>query len=169
MLSTPDDRKFIDLGFEGIKEELGDEILGPSDRRTVRVHLIAADIIGGVNRAFPSGSHSDDDHGTSSSSVASSVTDDMWVTKSQKQGKAVVQPHTGHLHDLNWEVIVVRGDRVNAYSYYDKIIIYTGGLDIFTTDAEIATIIAHEVGFSYSIEMEHEQIMRCSCRFQVAC
>jgi hypothetical protein len=69
ILSPTNERKLGDLGFEGFKEELGDKILGPSDPRTVRVRLIAADIIRGVYRAFPSRSRSDGDSGGDTSSA----------------------------------------------------------------------------------------------------
>ncbi|XBI42646.1 hypothetical protein VPH35_107503 [Triticum aestivum] len=61
------------------------------------------------------------------------------------QGKVVVRPQTGHLNDLNWEVMVVEDDKVKAFSSKGgKIVIHTGYLKHLKTDAEIATVIAHE-------------------------
>ncbi|CAM8962395.1 unnamed protein product [Rhodiola kirilowii] len=51
-----------------------------------------------------------------------------------------------HLCRLNWEVIVVKEPEVNAYCIPGgKIVIFTGLLNHFKTDAEIAAIIGHEV------------------------
>ncbi|KAI0524868.1 hypothetical protein KFK09_004258 [Dendrobium nobile] len=76
------------------------------------------------------------------------VLDDEWVHHSRKEGKARgSQPATRHLEGLNWEVLVVRDDMVNAMCLPGgKIIVFTGLLDHFRTDAEIATVIGHEVG-----------------------
>jgi metalloendopeptidase OMA1, mitochondrial len=77
------------------------------------------------------------------------VLDDRWVTESRSRGKARgAQPQTGHLDGLNWEVIIVRDDMVNAMCLPGgKIIVFTGLLDKFRTDAEVATVLGHEVGF----------------------
>jgi hypothetical protein len=57
------------------------------------------------------------------------------------------QPATGHLDGLNWEVMVVEDKRVNMWCYpAGKIVVPTGFLQVFRTDAELATMIAHEVG-----------------------
>ncbi|PKA61320.1 hypothetical protein AXF42_Ash006217 [Apostasia shenzhenica] len=78
------------------------------------------------------------------------VLDDKWVYKSRKEAKARgKQPATKHLEGLNWEVLVVRDKMVNAMCLPGgKIIVFTGLLDHFRTDAEIATVIGHEVGLS---------------------
>ncbi|KAI3917808.1 hypothetical protein MKW92_008434 [Papaver armeniacum] len=48
---------------------------------------------------------------------------------------------------MNWEVLVIDEPIVNAFCIPGgKIIVLTGLLDHFRTDAEIATIISHEVG-----------------------
>jgi hypothetical protein len=94
ILSPTNERKLGEFGFEGIKEKLGDKILGPSDPRTVRVHLIAADIIRGVYRAFPSGSRSDGDSGGDTSSA---MDGGVWVNESRKQGDAAEQPQIDHI------------------------------------------------------------------------
>lgn len=75
------------------------------------------------------------------------VLDDEWVHHSRKEGKARgSQSATRHLEGLNWEVLVVRDDMVNAMCLPGgKIIVFTGLLDHFRTDAEIATVIGHEV------------------------
>lgn len=75
------------------------------------------------------------------------VLDDAWVHHSRREGKARgSQPATRHLEGLNWEVVVVRDDMVNAMCLPGgKIIVFSGLLDHFKTDAEIATVIGHEV------------------------
>ncbi|XP_072952844.1 mitochondrial metalloendopeptidase OMA1-like [Typha angustifolia] len=76
------------------------------------------------------------------------ILDDKWVHESRKEGEAKgSQVATRHLDRLNWEVLVVRDDTVNAFCLPGgKIVVFTGLLDHFRTDAEIATVIGHEVG-----------------------
>lgn len=77
------------------------------------------------------------------------ILDDKWVEESRKAGKG--RGHevaTKHLERLNWEVIVVRDNMVNAFCLPGgKIVVFTGLLDHFQTDPEIATVIGHEVQF----------------------
>jgi predicted Zn-dependent protease len=56
------------------------------------------------------------------------------------------QTRTRHLDGLDWEVIVVKDKLVNAKCLPGgKIIVYTGLLDQMKMDAEIATVLGHEV------------------------
>ncbi|KAI3928054.1 hypothetical protein MKW98_023655 [Papaver atlanticum] len=73
------------------------------------------------------------------------VQDDMRrVKKSREKGFRVA---TYHLEGLNWEILVVDKPEVNALCIPGgKIVVFTGLLDAFRTDAERATIIAQEVG-----------------------
>lgn len=74
------------------------------------------------------------------------VLDDRWVHESRKE-KGGARPTTEHLEGLNWEVVVVREGNVNAFCLAGgKIVVFTGLLDHFRSDAEIATVIGHEVG-----------------------
>jgi predicted Zn-dependent protease len=52
------------------------------------------------------------------------------------------------MDDLDWEVIITKDEECNAYvrSSGGKIVICSGLLDRFETDAEITAVIAHEVG-----------------------
>ncbi|KAM3297101.1 hypothetical protein ACQJBY_039131 [Aegilops geniculata] len=110
--------------FEELKKKRSKDILGPSDPKTVRVRHIASDIIRGIQELFPADGLGDDN---------------------AKKGKASVRSQTGHLDDLQWEVIVIRDNRVNACSLGGgKIVVFTGLLNFLETDAEIAAIIAHE-------------------------
>lgn len=81
------------------------------------------------------------------------VLDDKWVHESRKV-KGGAQPATGHLEGLNWEVVVVRDGNVNAFCLPGgKIVVFTGLLDHFRSDSEIATVIGHEVIFQ--LHMRH--------------
>ncbi|URE12637.1 Peptidase family M48 [Musa troglodytarum] len=64
---------------------------------------------------------------------------------------------TKHLEGLNWEILVVRDDTVNAFCLPGgKIVVFTSLLDHFRSDAEIATVIGHEVAHAiarHSAEM----------------
>ena len=75
------------------------------------------------------------------------VLDDRWVTESRSRGKArMAQLQTGHLDGLNWEVIVVKDDIVNAFCLPGgKIVVFTGLLNKFRADGEVATVLGHEV------------------------
>ncbi|KAF7081811.1 hypothetical protein CFC21_085726 [Triticum aestivum] len=124
LLTSSEEHEFGDEIFNDRKKKYGKDILGPSDPRTVRVRRVASDIIHGVRRLFANNTIHDDD---------------------VKQGKVVLRPQTEHLNDLNWEVIVVKDEKINAFSTLGgKIVIYTGYLEHLKTDAELATVIAHE-------------------------
>lgn len=71
------------------------------------------------------------------------VLDDKWVQESRKKGH---ESSTSHLDGLNWEVLVVNEPIVNAFCLPGgKIVVFTGLFKHFKSDAEIATIIGHEV------------------------
>lgn len=73
------------------------------------------------------------------------ILDDKWVQESRKV-KGGAQPATKHLEGLNWEVVVVRDNNINAFCLPGgKIVVFTGLLDHFRSDAEIATVLGHEV------------------------
>jgi metalloendopeptidase OMA1, mitochondrial len=80
------------------------------------------------------------------------ILDDKWIQESRNAGKG--RGHevaTKHLEHLNWEVIVVRDNMVNAFCLPGgKIVVFTGLLDHFQNDPEIATVIGHEVQFLFS-------------------
>ncbi|KAF0932551.1 hypothetical protein E2562_010433 [Oryza meyeriana var. granulata] len=193
LLSPPLERQLGESQFAGLKKQLAPKILPPLHPESIRVRLIASEIVRAVHRGL-AGRHHDafaaDDasygdistdiviknheadaedvmlsrsRGKNASMAASAqrdeeVLDDRWVTESRNRGKARgAQPQTNHLDGLNWEVIVVRDDLVNAMCLPGgKIIVFTGLLSHFKTDAEIATVLAHEVGHAiarHSAEM----------------
>jgi hypothetical protein len=103
-----------------------------------------------VNASY--GSISSGDHDTEADAAArrgKEVLDDKSVSvpQSRSRWKAKGAPlQAKHLDGLNWEVIVVQEKGVNAMCLPGgKIIVYTGLLDHFKTDAEVATVLGHEV------------------------
>lgn len=75
------------------------------------------------------------------------ILDDQWVQQSRKKGQEKgVESQTAHLEGFKWEVILVNDPTVNAFCLPGgKIVVFTGLLNHFRADAEIATIIGHEV------------------------
>ncbi|KAF7076108.1 hypothetical protein CFC21_080807 [Triticum aestivum] len=95
-------------------------IVDPLHPDSVRVRRIAEKVIGATYRTLPINSSHD-------------------VTKSPK-------PQTSHLEGFEWEVILIKDNRPNAFCVPGgKIAVFTGLLKHFT-DAEIAFVIAHEIG-----------------------
>ncbi|KAI9076688.1 hypothetical protein K1719_041328 [Acacia pycnantha] len=76
------------------------------------------------------------------------ILDDKWIEKSRKKGeKRGSQAATSHLDGLNWEVLVVNEPVAKALCLPGgKIVVFTGLLQLCRSDAEIATILGHEVG-----------------------
>ncbi|KAL6548159.1 hypothetical protein OROGR_008580 [Orobanche gracilis] len=66
----------------------------------------------------------------------------------QSMKKMGVKSQTAHVEEFEWEIIVVDDTSIdNAYCFPGgKIVIFTGMLNHLKSDAEIATIIGHEVG-----------------------
>lgn len=187
LLSPPLERQLGESQFNNLKKELGPKILPPLHPDSIRVRLIASEVVRAVHRGL-AGRHHDafaaDDasygdistdvviknheagaedvmlgrsRGNKNASVAAAaqrdeeVLDDRWVTESRDRGKARgAQPETRHLDGLNWEVIVVRDDLINAMCLPGgKIVVFTGLLNHFKTDAEIATVLGHEVDLGF--------------------
>ncbi|KAL3650459.1 hypothetical protein CASFOL_006862 [Castilleja foliolosa] len=76
------------------------------------------------------------------------VLNDQWVLQSRKKGQEKgMKSQTTHLEGLKWEVIVVDEPVINAFCLPGgKIVVFTGLLKHFRADAEVATIVGHEVG-----------------------
>ncbi|TKY66820.1 Mitochondrial metalloendopeptidase OMA1 [Spatholobus suberectus] len=90
------------------------------------------------------------------------ILDDKWVQQSWKNGLERGSPTaTSHLDGLNWEILVVNEPLVNAFCLPGgKIVVFTGLFEHFKSDAEIATIIGHEVGHAvarHSAEGDHKE------------
>ncbi|KAK1619481.1 hypothetical protein QYE76_024998 [Lolium multiflorum] len=175
------ERQLGESQFADLKKELAAKILPPLHPDSVRVRLIASEIVRALHRGLAdrrADDFSDASYGDISSDLAirnrdmdaedvmqraspdkdagaaaaaqrnDELLDDRWVAESRRRGKARgAQPQTKHLNELNWEVIVVRDNIVNAMCLPGgKIVVFTGLLDHFKTDAEIATVLSHEIG-----------------------
>lgn len=178
LLSRDVERRIGEAQFEQLKASFKGKILPPLHPESVRVKLIAKDIIDALHRGirhervWSDPSYSSEEPALPGLSFRKSpdvvsalrgeeskvdeywnhedeILDDKWVQQSRKVGKVRgLQPATQHLEGLNWEVIAVNEPVVNAFCLPGgKIVVFTGLLNDFRSDAEIATVIAHEVVF----------------------
>nr|XP_040249795.1 uncharacterized protein LOC109742872 [Aegilops tauschii subsp. strangulata] len=140
--------KLGDWHFNSEKKKLGDKVLPPSHPAFVRVSGIAPEIIRAAGRSLAV----HDDNKLLDDTL---LDGEIWVgdaapspkKKARARQGAPQQPTTKHLDGFEWEVIVVDNKQVNAMcAPGGKIIVYTGLLDKFSTDAEIATVLGHEDG-----------------------
>ncbi|VAI60572.1 unnamed protein product [Triticum turgidum subsp. durum] len=181
LVSPQLERQLGESQFADLKKELAPKILPPLHPDSVRVRLIASEIVRALHRGLAdcrSDDFDDASYGDISTDIAvkardldpedvmhrvspgktagtaaraqrdDELLDDRWVAESRRRGKARgAQPQTKHLNELNWEVIVVRDKLINAMCLPGgKIVVFTGLLDHFKTDAEIATVLSHEIG-----------------------
>ncbi|KAM5557176.1 mitochondrial metalloendopeptidase OMA1-like [Rosa sericea] len=176
ILSTNLERKLGEQQFEELKAGFKGKILPPIHPESVRVRLISKEIIDALKRGlrhdqgwtdmgYASEEVDPKFEGRGSESVQAlmegeegkvegnwsredEILDDKWIEHCRKKGKdSGVKDATSHLVDLNWEVLVVDQPIVNAFCLPGgKIVVFTGLLKHFRSDAEIATIIGHEVG-----------------------
>ncbi|MED6108215.1 hypothetical protein PIB30_021510 [Stylosanthes scabra] len=85
------------------------------------------------------------------------ILDDSWVQQSRKKGHEKGSA-TSHLEGLNFEVLVVNDPLVNAgCGFGGKLVVFTGLLEHLKSDAEIATVIGHEVG--HAVARHHAESM----------
>ncbi|XP_059449947.1 mitochondrial metalloendopeptidase OMA1 [Corylus avellana] len=172
LLSKSMERRLGETQFEQMKAAFKGKILPAIHPESVRVRLIAKDIIEALQRGLRNeqvwsdlgyalesvgGVHEAKTHETLMALKEreegkwfkeDEILDDKWVQQSRKKGQERgSQPETSHLDGLNWEVLVVNEPAVNAFCLPGgKIVVFTGLLEHFRTDSEIATIIGHEVG-----------------------
>ncbi|XP_057952177.1 mitochondrial metalloendopeptidase OMA1 [Malania oleifera] len=175
LLSRNLERQIGEAQFEQMKKGFKGKILPAVHPESVRVRLIARDIIEALQRGLRNEQvWSDPGYAMESVGMAEGVTnetvmllrgsreekldgvwhnedeilDDKWVQQSRKRAQERgSQPSMLHLEGLNWEVLVVNEPIVNAFCLPGgKIVVFTGLLKHFRSDAEIATIIGHEVG-----------------------
>ncbi|PIA49832.1 hypothetical protein AQUCO_01300521v1 [Aquilegia coerulea] len=174
LLSTGMEKQLGESEFEKIKKSFHGKILPAIHPESIRVRLIAKDIIQAVQRGVKQETvWSDPDYASQSSGASEEsaletvkalmgdgeenpdaswrreeeVLDDKWIDKSRKKAhEKGLKSATRHLDGLNWEVLVVDEPVVNAFCLPGgKIVVFTGLLQHFRTDAEVATIIGHEV------------------------
>ncbi|KAL6131932.1 hypothetical protein ACLB2K_070305 [Fragaria x ananassa] len=143
--------------FNRMKEkELKGRILPDTHPETIRVRAVANDLIGALKRnleqevMMPALTDFNNEHKKANKAVESSkdnvVMDDMWIEKSRKQ-KGERRGSVSHLNGLEWEILVVDEPIVNAYCLPGgKIVVFRGLLNHCKSNAELATIIGHEVG-----------------------
>lgn len=176
LLSRSLEKQLGETQFQQIKSQFKGKILPAIHPDSVRVRLIAKDIIEALERGLRH-EHVWSDPGYASESYGGGnaahaqetfmalteahevklegdwrredeILDDKWVKESKRKGEAQgMQPSTQHLEGLSWEVLVVNEPVVNAFCLPGgKIVVFTGLLEHFKSDAELATIIGHEVG-----------------------
>lgn len=171
LLSKSMERRLGETQFEQMKAGFKGKLLPAIHPDSVRVRLIAKDIIEALQRGLRSDQVWSDMSYASEESIGvearghetlmalkeseeakwfkdDEILDDSWVQKSRKKGQERGSlSATSHLEGLNWEVLVVNEPVVNAFCLPGgKIVVFTGLLEQFKADAEIATIIGHEVG-----------------------
>uniref|UniRef100_A0A6N2MJQ8 RNA helicase n=1 Tax=Salix viminalis TaxID=40686 RepID=A0A6N2MJQ8_SALVM len=173
LLSKTMERKMGETQFEQMKAAFKGKILPALHPESVRTRLIAQDIIDALQRGLKreqvwsdmgyASQESDMAHEASAHETLKALSereekiegkwykedeilDDNWVQQCRKKEKGL-KADASHLDGLNWEILVVNEPVVNAFCLPGgKIVVYTGLLEQFKTDAEIATIIGHEVG-----------------------
>lgn len=174
LLSKSMEKRIGESQFEQIKKTYKGKVLPAIHPESIRVRLIAKDVIDALQRGL-SHEHvwSDLGYGSMDSTARGSdrgvkevgmalsedgqetlsgmrwskddqILDDKWIQESRKKDS---KGESAHLEGINWEVIVVNEPMVNAFCLpAGKIVVFTGLLDHFKSDAEVATVIGHEVG-----------------------
>ncbi|GAV61853.1 Peptidase_M48 domain-containing protein [Cephalotus follicularis] len=175
LLSKAMERKIGEVQFNQMKASFKGKILPAIHPESLRVRLIAKDIIEALQRGLKHehewgdlGYASPDSHvlheGARDATLLAltegeekveglwskedEILDDKWVHQSRQKGKKRgAKADTSHLEGLNWEVLVVNEPVINAFCLPGgKIVVFTGLLEHFKSDAEVATILGHEVG-----------------------
>ncbi|KAK9665604.1 hypothetical protein RND81_14G122800 [Saponaria officinalis] len=175
LLSRGLEKQIGEHQFNEMKKSFRGKILPALHPESVRVRLIAKDIIEALQRGLShervwsdpgyglegGGRVEGDGHETLKALSEETeegvledwrrkeeVLDDSWVKDSRKKGgKSGVKASTEHLEGMKWEVLVVNEPVVNAFCLPGgKIVVFTGLLKHFKSDAEVATIIGHEIG-----------------------
>lgn len=146
------ERKIGETRFASIKKELSSTILPPDDPRSIRVCMITEEIVQALHRCLDGGHchHSDDDDGEDATTwgygdiTAEAHRDDELALADDESLNRAKEQISKLLY--GWEVIVVRNSMINAMCLPGgKIIVFTGLLDKLKEDAEIATVLGHEV------------------------
>ncbi|MED6148169.1 hypothetical protein PIB30_050584, partial [Stylosanthes scabra] len=182
LLSKALERQLGDVLFELTKLEYKGKILPPEHPDSVRIRMILKEITDALQRGFSkeqvwsdvgyTSAHVTGFEGLTERESLKSLTDasvdgkedeildDSWVQQSRKKGHEKV-PATSHLQGLNLEVLVVDKPVVNAFCLPGgKIVVFTGLLQHFKSDAEIATIIGHEFGHAVARHIA-ESVTQC--------
>ncbi|KQK02038.1 hypothetical protein BRADI_3g59988v3 [Brachypodium distachyon] len=153
VLTPGGERRAGEFQFARMKElmdEEGKAILPESHPDSVRVTRLAMEIVRAAHKGFDAGPEKSP-YGVVEDSLEAAAqrdNDDRLVKAgSKKKRKKKKEPQTKHLDGLNWEVVLVEDKNVNACCLPGgKIMVNTGFLRHFKTDAELATVLGHEVG-----------------------
>ncbi|XP_010482515.1 PREDICTED: mitochondrial metalloendopeptidase OMA1-like [Camelina sativa] len=173
LLSKPMEKRLGEAQFEQIKKQYKGKILPAIHPESIRVRLIAKEVIDALQRGLSNervwtdlgyaSTETSDNKGVKETAIAMSggeeetltdmkwskedqVLDDSWIQQSRKKDSHA-HSATSHLEGINWEVLVVNQPDVNAFCMPGgKIVVFTGLLNQFKSDAEVATVIGHEVG-----------------------
>lgn len=170
LLSHSLEKQLGESQFQQMKAAFKGKILPAIHPESVRVRLIARDIIEALQRGLGKERVWTDLGYASDSPISREISghdtlvalgdspeanwhkddeilDDKWVQQSRKKGyEKGKESATGHLEGFQWEVLVINEPIVNAFCLPGgKIVVFTGLLQHFRTDAEIATVIGHEV------------------------
>ncbi|TVU28424.1 hypothetical protein EJB05_19941, partial [Eragrostis curvula] len=134
-----------ELVLDELKKEMkSGQVLPPLHPDSVRVRRIASEIVGAVDRGLADhrrpvmlGAFPREEAGAG---AVARLDEEALLGAKQ-------QPQTSSRLLDGWEVIVVKNKEINAMcAPGGKIIVYTGLLDKFREDAEVATVLGHEVG-----------------------
>ncbi|KAK4280465.1 hypothetical protein QN277_012089 [Acacia crassicarpa] len=162
-LSKSFERMLGESEFEQWKASCKGKILPSVHPESIRVRMIAKDIIDALQKGLKKDQVKSEfsySLGAPQKRVSEALSEtkgeaeekwqreDKWTEKSRKKGeKRGSRAATSHLDGLNWEVLVVNKPFVNAFCLPGgKIVVFTGLLRHLRSDAEIATILGHEVG-----------------------
>ncbi|KAK3159027.1 hypothetical protein QOZ80_2AG0144760 [Eleusine coracana subsp. coracana] len=160
--------------FDSFKTELRSRILPPDDPRSIRVRLIAEEIVQALHRCLDGGHcHGSDSYDDGEDPTATSGYGDIKADLAIKKRDEKAHHRVGEValaddESLNcakeqigkllegWEVIVVKDSMINAICLPGgKIVVFTGLLDKFEEDAEIATVL----GTRMEMEADHVGLM----------
>ncbi|XP_010227367.1 mitochondrial metalloendopeptidase OMA1 [Brachypodium distachyon] len=139
--SPLEEREHAESRIAYLKEKYAPAILDQHHPHTVRVNRIASKLIHAVHRDLVTKRHDTVTlHSDNVGSAMEVFSRTMWKERRK-------QPQTRHLDGLNWEVIVIKDNHIDMWSLpAGKIIVPTGLLKFYKTDAELASVIAHEIG-----------------------
>jgi len=155
LVSNEMEKKLGDCVFEKMKADFKNELLPATHPQSVRVGMIANNILDAMKTALSKETdRSNLGYGSENEGrvegnwkMEDENLDDKWVQKGKEQDS---QPYTLHLDGLYWEILVVNKPFVDAFCLQGgKIVVFTGLLEHFSSDALIATFIGREVFVSF--------------------
>lgn len=159
--------KLGEYQWQEFEKENRGKLLPLSDPRTIRVQSVATKIIAAMNSGLRLGTEFKiNGHLGASRDFGDRVAQyfgfkdalaEAGFKHSQKRDRNFIwKPATKHLNQRNWEVYVLNTPEVNASCHLGgRIVVCNGLLDIVDNDAELATIIGHEVCFGHSLELQY--------------